>query len=341
MKIVERNWPEFAAKPPKAIRVFLCYGQDYGLVAERCDALVKNLLAQGPSNPFRLRKFSYEQLKADASQLAEALGGVPLGGGDSVVVVRDLPTAAAAKELFELLPQVPNHSSLILSAGELTPAHNVRKLCEAEQYAAAIACYNDGPAAIRELLQTTLVAAGRTITPEAAKLFTATVVGDRQLIRNEIEKLLWYTAHNTHPITEDEVAAVNCGNDESSLDELLHAYFSGNKMEALKMLSSITNAQASPIPLLRSILRYVQRLETVQMLRAEGQNIETALAALRPPVFFKHVDQFKQALGKWDLSKLRATYQDYYALEQQAKLTLGNQAWDALKMRMFADVMPV
>ena len=77
------------------------------------------------------------------------------------------------------------------------------------------------------------------------------------------------------------------------------------------------------------------------MLRAEGQNIETALAALRPPVFFKHVDQFKQALGKWDLSKLRATYQDYYALEQQAKLTLGNQAWDALKMRMFADVMPV
>ena len=61
---------------------------------------------------------------------------------------------------------------------------------------------------------------------------------------------------------------------------------------------------ASPIAILRAVIRHFQRLHLAAGHLGAGKSPDQAMAALKPPVFFKARDAFRAQLRRWPIDRL-------------------------------------
>ncbi|MFQ5844492.1 MAG: DNA polymerase III subunit delta, partial [Planctomycetota bacterium] len=85
-------------------------------------------------------------------------------------------------------------------------------------------------------------------------------------------------------LTLDDVAFAACGGDVAALEKGLERVF----LEGI-----------APVRVLRAAARHLQRLHLVAARRAAGASAEEAMAALRPPVFFKWKPAFRAQIALW------------------------------------------
>ena len=70
------------------------------------------------------------------------------------------------------------------------------------------------------------------------------------------------------------------------------------------VLAHLLHEGAQPVAIIRSLMRYFQRLDLAQSYVQQGNNKDQAIKMLRPPVFYQSVDVIKQALSFWDASRI-------------------------------------
>jgi DNA polymerase-3 subunit delta len=289
------------------------------LVLERSKQLRHTLLGDAP-NPFCLSEFGFDAIKSDLGPVNDAIFSLSFGGGIKLIRIQQTPTTAPAPFLA-LLDSLPSQVIVIVESAELLPSSSLRKYFEFKPNAAAIACYHDEAQSIREITAATLNTNGFRIHPAALQLFCEMVYGDRLAIRQEVEKLMLYMG-DAKQIEESDILAAIAPSAESSIDHLCHLFFSGQNAKAMAAFKVLEGDGVGVITILRSFLKYTQRLEGVLLQTKSGVSQESALMALKPPIFFKYAPLFKQALASWSLPKLHAAYGALLQLEVECKRNL-------------------
>ena len=143
----------------------LLHGANAGLVRERADALARAVVPD-LKDAFRITELSGETLKRDPARLADEAAAISMFGGRRVVRVRDAADALA--QLFEtFLGSDSGDTLVVIEAGELSKASNLRKLFEGARNAAGIECADDSASDTARLIEESLAAQGWKITPEA------------------------------------------------------------------------------------------------------------------------------------------------------------------------------
>lgn len=301
MKIQPRSVDRFVAEPDPGVLAVLIYGGDKGLVQERAGNLLSAVL-EDVNDPFAIAEVDQAALKDTPSRLADELAALSFTGGRRAIRVRDAGNWTAGA--LELALAAGGDNLIILEAGAMGPRDALRKLCEAEDNAAAVPCYADDANALQDLIVTTLREQGYSIEPGALNALAASLGADRGLSRREIEKLALYKGDAGGEITLEDVEA--CTVDATSLlrEDVVLAALSGDQVGLDRALSQCRAAGETPIAILRALSRHLQRLHLLADGIAHGGDLESAMRRLRPPVFFKQKATIQGQVRQWSPARL-------------------------------------
>lgn len=223
--IKSRDADRFLTEYPAHVFLFLVFGTDAGLVAER-SRLILSRAVEDTKDPFQLLRISGDELAADPMRLADEANTIPLFGGRRAIHI-DAQGKAFVAAIEAVLEPPPRDCTIVVAAGALKKESALRKLCERERNAVAIECYPDTGTDIGRLVSVEANAAGLSITPEA-KAHLSTLLGeDRLVTRSEIEKLILY-ARGAGEIGLEHVDAIVSEASSRTLDGALNAAFTGN-----------------------------------------------------------------------------------------------------------------
>ena len=336
MKLQGQRIEAFLKRPEPVVRAVLLYGPDHGLVMTRAAALGHTVVAD-LNDPFQVSTLTGSGLSADHAALYDEMAAMSLMGGRRLVRVQDVADSAA--EIFSaLLADPPGGDTLaVVEAGDLDSRSKLRKLFEAAANAAAIPCYVESDRDLSRVVAELLTTENLTAEPDALSLLAQNLVGDRMLVRGEIEKLALYMgAGNSRRVSLGDVAAVIADSAILDLDDPAWDAADGDHAALERSLARLTGEGMAPVAMLRAAQRHFQRLHLANAHLAKTGSTESALAAIRPPLFFKVTARFTAQLRRWSPARLRRALDLLTSAELACKTT--GAADDTLCARTFHDI---
>ena len=321
MKLSGRKIQQFLDNPAPDVRAVLLYGPDAGLVRERADDLVRGV-AGDLGDPFRVAELSPDEVAKEPARLFDEAAAIAMTGGRRAVRLR-APGEAISPLLSAFLDDPPGDSLVVLEAGDLPPRSRLRKLFEAAERGAALPCYRDEGRELESLIEDMARSAGYRMSRDAKAHLTANLGSDRLLTRREMEKLLLYMGPAPGAAPEDaasrqenvsqnreislaDVRACVGDSAERSLDDLVFALGDRDLSEIERTLGRVFQEGASWVSPLRAAARHFERLHRVAGMARDGATVESAMARLRPPVFWRFRGRFQRQVQLWSCEQLAA-----------------------------------
>ena len=174
---------------------------------------------------------------------------------------------------------------------------------EDDDSAAAIACYADTARSLEDLVREALRAEGLSIAPDALADAVSRLGSDRGVSRRELEKLALYCKGQKSVGLEDVRAAMG-DEAEARSEEASDAAGSGDFARLDLALERLWAAEISAIAVIRAAMGHFQRLGLVREYLARGENLDSAMRQLRPPIHFLRADSFKAQARNWSGEKI-------------------------------------
>lgn len=323
----------FLARPDPALKVFLAYGPDTGLVAERARLLAATVLAD-LEDPFNLSRLDDAVLAGDPGRLADEARAQSLMGGRRVVWVKGAGTAfASALEAYLVDPG--GDALIVAEAGDLKPSARLRKLVEQSPVAVALPCYGDDARSIEELIVAEVRSHGLDISPAARHRLVALLGADRQLSRNEIDKLCLYMLGRSM-IEEGDVEAI-CGDAAAStLDEIVDAAAEGDLARLDSAYTRALSAGLGAGSIVLAMNRHLIRLQALRGSAGSTRGFDQAVRSARPPIHFSRAKAVIRQLELWTDAELRRAIGAVCEVEAQARL--NSELADALVGRALVGI---
>ncbi len=323
MKLTPARWSAYLRQPDPTFGLVLVYGPDRGLVRERSDQLAERILG-GDADPFRSSEFTASQLRTAPQALADEALAFGLVPGRRLLRVRD-----AADSIVEAVRLLLNHDTwpgfVLLEAGDLSKRSSLRELIEGARHAAAVPCYEDDPATLRQVVAETLKAAGLRPPPEVTEFLAQHLGNDRAITRSELEKLVLFMGPvapgQTRTLTLDDVAVIVGDARAIALGGVAMAVGSGDRAAAVRAIAEAVAEGLEPIGLLRMVAAHLQRLYLAVGAVASGRPVKDAVAGLRPPVFFRDLEAFSRQVHLWSAASLEAALLIILETEMRCKQT--------------------
>jgi len=325
----------FLRKPTDTAPAVLIYGPDEGLVRERTRMLAKAIVGD-INDPFRVAALELSDIKDDPARLHDEAEALSMIGGKRVVLISGATDALGGPmgtflEESEAVGGAPV-SLVIVSAGDLGPRSSLRKAFESAKLSPTIPCYSDDAGSLESMILDELAVAGLAAEQDALDFLVAHLGADRQISRREIEKLVLYmgdepgensngTRNERRPVRLEDVRA--CIGDVAALalDNVVRAVADGDVPTLDKDLARLFEEGEQPVMVLRAVMRHFQRLHRAAGLVAKGETASQAIAAMRPPVFFKERASFERQLRLWPSTKIGAALERLIRAEVQCKTT--------------------
>ena len=216
---------KFLARAAPHIYLYLVFGPDLGLVAERARAIVRGAI-DDPKDPFQLLRISGDDLSADPLRLADEANTIGLFGGRRAIWI-EAQGKAFVSALEPIVAAPPRDCTIVIEAGALKRDAPLRRLCERERNAAAIECYPDSAQDVAHLIDAEVESAKVAIAPEAKALLVSLLGQDRLATRAELSKLFLY-AHGEDKIGVDHIEAIVSDASSLMLDHAVDGAFDGD-----------------------------------------------------------------------------------------------------------------
>jgi DNA polymerase-3 subunit delta len=307
-EIKSHEFDTFIERPLPSQRLYLFYGPDRGLVAERA-ASVASKTGVALDDPFSLIKLDGSDLQTPG-RLADEANALGLFGGGRLVWVRASGTEKGLADGFAFLAQEPPRDAYVLiEAGDLKKTAALRKTAETARSVIAIACYADDVKAINGLIDRELGAAGLRITPTARETLRDLLGADRLASRNEIAKLALYC--RDEPVIEEQHVLDIIGDaSASSVEDAVDAVLTGN-MD--RLLTSLRKVEASKTAMFLVLLSCLRQFQLLDVMRAEMDAKRMAptqvTATLGRGLHFRRKPIVEAALKSWTLEAIRRDLQ--------------------------------
>ncbi len=316
MKITAPNADAFVRRPDSAARAVLIHGPDAGLVRERAAALVGGAV-DDPGDAFRVAELSSARIKDDPALLTDEAASLSLTGGRRVVRVRQATDALA--DLFEdFLASPAGDALIVVEAGELPARARLRRAFEQAENAAAVACYPDEDGALRRVIKETLSPQGFTLETAAESSLLATLGGDRQVTRRELDKLVTYMGDERRVSLADVEA---CVGDSSvlTLDGVAIATADGDLAALDRGLARAYLEGAQPVTVLRAVARHLQRLHLAAGRVARGEPLAQVVKSLAP--HFRVERALRAQQPRWPAARIVRAMDSVLDAERACKTT--------------------
>lgn len=317
MKLTARDFDSFARAPSKAAGVLL-FGADAGQVRQRAAQMTAAWLGTH-ADPMAQLELPPEKLKEDGALLADELAAMSLMAPRRAILVREVEDAHLASIQSALETRAAENFLILYTTESLPATSKLRQWAERSAEIATVPFYKDEGAGLEQFIRDTLKGYGLRAGNEVVRYLATQLSGDRQIILNELEKLSLYLGDETEEVSIEHALAAVGENNDQSFDELSTAVAGGDVVTLCRLSDRLLLEGNPGLLMVRSLMRYFARLETLALKRLEGQSIDLAIDSLRPPVFFKAKPLLKLHAGRWNAQACATALARLQMLELDSK----------------------
>jgi len=302
MKLTSRDLTSFFESPPNKMAGVLIYGSDSMRITEKKQKLIHSLLGPNADGEMRLDRVSRENLKKEPEQLIDLCKAKGFFPGPRALLIEE-----ANETITDIVTKAidvwkDGDAILILTAGPLKPASNLRKLFEQQKTTFSALIY-DNPLTKSEIQAMISEAGIQNVKQDSfAQLVEIALQLEPGDFRQTIEKLALYKLSDETQLSNQDISNCIPISNETQIEEVLAVILSGNQAKISQIVNRLKSQGVLPVTLVIAATRYFKVLFSIA---SDPKGPIAGIAALRPPVYGPRKENLISQAKKWGPEKIK------------------------------------
>ncbi|MDA7462556.1 DNA polymerase III subunit delta [Candidatus Pelagibacter ubique] len=198
----------------------------------------------------------------------------------------------------ELMAKNPEDIQIILNSKNLEKKSTLRKLFEKEKSIVCIPFYEDNNQTLNSIISLFFRNKKIPISQQLINVLVERSRGDRKNLNNELEKIENFSLNKKNLNIKEIIKLTNLA-DNYSASELVDHSLAKNTRKTVTILGENNYSDEDNIIIIRTLLAKLKRLVKIYDLVDEKNNIEQAISACKPPIFWKDKPLVTQQISSW------------------------------------------
>jgi DNA polymerase III subunit delta len=204
----------------------------------------------------------------------------------------------------DLIEKNPEDIQIILNSKNLEKKSTLRKLFEKEKSIVCIPFYEDNNQTLNSIISLFFRNKKIPISQQLINVLIERSRGDRKNLNNELEKIENFSLNKKNLNVEEIIKLTNLA-DNYSASELVNHSLAKNTRKTVTILSENNYSDEDNIIIIRTLLAKLKRLVKIYELVDEKNNIEQAISAYKPAIFWKDKSLVTQQIRSWEKESLK------------------------------------
>jgi len=279
-------------------KFFLLYGNNEGLIQD----IIKDFLK--PVLPKKIFKFEETEILKNIDNFKENNFNKSFFENEKLIIVNRI-----SDKSFEIIDEIISKNLddlfLILLSGTLDKKSKIRKLFENNKQTICVPIYEDNLQTLNNIVLKFMKEKNISISQQIINIIVERSAGDRNNLRNELEKIENFT-RNKKKINPEDILKITNLSENYSISELVDNCLSKNKKKIIKIINENNFSSEDCILILRTFLVKLKRLAKLhQQVALNDKNIDTAVSSFKPPIFWKDKEIVKQQIRSFNYEKTK------------------------------------
>ena len=270
---------------------FLFYGQNEGLKNE----IIKKIFKKNYSENI----YNYEEneiLKNQEDFFNNILSGSFFESEKLIIINR--ATDKIKDIIEELIEKEISGLVIILSAKTLEKKSKIRSLFEKNKKTVCVPFYEDSNQTLSGIISSFFRERKIPVSQQAINLIAERSRGDRQNLKNELEKIGNFMTGKSKIDLQDLLKLTNLA-ENYNVSELVDHCLAKNKKRTVNILNENNYSPEDCILIIRTFLIKIKRLLKLCGEFKETRNLESTISSFKPPIFWKEKEIIKQQIRNW------------------------------------------
>ena len=294
---------------------FLLYGKNEGLKSECINEILKK-------NDGKIFNYDEKQIKDEIENFYENILSGSLFENSKIIIIN-----RASDKIVEIIQELINRNiastKIIINADILEKKSKLRSLFEKKQDLICIPTYPDNNDTLSKLITTFFRKENITISQQNINLIVEKCNGDRNSLRNELNKIKNYLI-NKKKISSKEILKIINLSENYELSELIDNCLAKNKNKITNILNENNYNTDDCIIILRTFLSKAKRILKLAIQLEQNKDINKTINSARPPIFWKDKEIVKVQLNKWKPNQIKKLINDISNIELEIKNNYNN-----------------
>jgi DNA polymerase-3 subunit delta len=288
---------ELAKVKLNSYKFYLFYGDNEGLKEET----VKNLFEKNYKN--KIHRYEEREILDNISNFFNIVLTKSFFDNEKLIII-NRTTDKIKSIMEELIEKKPDDINIILNSKNLEKKSSLRKLFEKEKSVICVPFYEDNNQTLNSIISLFFRNKKIPISQQLINVLIERSRGDRKNLNNELEKIDSFSK-NKKKINLDEIMRLTNLADNYSASELVDHSLAKNTRKTVIILSENNYSDEDNIIIIRTLLAKLKRLVKIYELVDEKNNIEQAISACKPPIFWKDKPLVTQQILSWNKNLLK------------------------------------
>ena len=198
----------------------------------------------------------------------------------------------------ELIEKKTEDIQFILNSKNLEKKSTLRKLFEKQKSIVCIPFYEDNNQTLNSIISLFFRNKKIPISQQLINVLIERSRGDRKNLNNELEKIENFSLNKKNLNIQEIIKLTNIA-DNYSASELVDHSLAKNTRKTVTILGENNYSDEDNIIIIRTLLAKLKRLVKIHELVEEKNNIEQAITACKPPIFWKDKPLVIQQIRSW------------------------------------------
>ena len=290
---------------------FLTYGKNEGLKKE----IIFNIVSK--NNEKEIQKFEEKQILDNQEMFMHEVLSGSLFAKERLIIINRC-SDKISKIFQEIYEKKIKDLLIIINAENLDKKSKLRNFFEKEKELACIPVYQDTEQILSNLTSKFFKDKHIPISQSSINLIVNKCNGDREFLKNELDKIEIYLHNKKHINNHDLSKLINLSENHSILD-LIDNCFVNNSRKVTHILNENNFNSDECILIIRAYLAKAKKILKLALNYAKNKNLEITILEAKPPIFWKEKDMVKSQIQKWSPDKLKKLISNINNIELELK----------------------
>ncbi len=213
--------------------------------------------------------------------------------------------------------------NIILNSDILEKKSQLRNFFEKDENYVSVAFYPDNEQTLLKIAYSYLKKYNMSFSPSNLNLIIRKCNEDRELLINELDKLILYNKGGKD-VNLEVIEKLTNINENQNTSLLVDYCLSKNKKKILQHINEYNFSNDDCVKIIRIFLNKSKKIQDLSYEFSKNKNIEITVSNARPPIFWKDKEITKEQIYKWSPKKITKLIFKLNELELLIKKNINN-----------------
>ena len=278
-------------------KFYLFYGDNEGSKEET----IKNIFEQ--NYPDKIYRYEEKEILDNIDNFFNSILTKSFFDNEKLIII-NRATDKIRETIEDLIEKNPEDIKIILNSKNLEKKSTLRKIFEKEKSIICVPFYEDNNQTLNSIISLFFRNKKIPISQQLINVLIERSRGDRKNLNNELEKIGAYLLNKKNLSLEEIIKLTNLA-DNYNASELVDHSLAKNTRKTVTILNENNYSDEDNIIIIRTLLAKLKRLVKIHELVDEKNNIEQAVSASKPPIFWKDKPLVIQQIRSWKKEHLK------------------------------------